>query len=102
MKFNNVSEMAKNYYPTIEEVELVALRNFIRECYHFELIKHTETMKYWSTIYDALVRADVRSIADLQKVNLYKLAVTSKQFGPRKLELALQLQQIINDNIKES
>lgn len=85
MKFSNIKELAKQYYPSEQEMERQALREFIYENRALSAVD----------VSNLLIRGGIDSIEKLHKASIDDIKKLNR-VGQMKLSVIIELKEIIN------
>ena len=88
-----INELTKSFYPSDEEIEKIALCNFI-DCY-VEDIHNNVAVK------NGLLRAGINSISDLANVS-YEQVRCFRTIGKKRLDYVIDLKSKINDSLNNN
>ena len=86
----NIKEFTKRFYPSEEDIEKIALCNFVDE-YVQDIYNNT-------AVKNALLRSDITSISDLANATYDEVSLF-RNIGKKKLDYIVKLKTIIDENL---
>lgn len=92
MKYKNVIDLSKSYYPSKTEIERYAFENFFDD--------HCES-KHKGDIMRSLMRAGIDSIEKLHRASIDEIK-KANHIGDRKMESIIKMKEFITSRIEEA